>query len=136
MKKNILRVLDANANRAREGLRVCEDICRFVLDAPAETRQLKTLRHRLTAAIGAFGMADLIDARSIETDVGRGSIKPEMKRRDLRDIFLANVQRVKESVRVLEEFAKVVGKKARLSDDFKWIRYGVYALERKIAAQL
>jgi thiamine-phosphate pyrophosphorylase len=48
----ILRVLDAAANRAREGLRTVEDHVRFVLDDRHLTRQCKQLRHDLTAAVG------------------------------------------------------------------------------------
>ena len=44
-----LRVLDAAANRAREGLRVVEDYVRFVLDDQYLTELCKQLRHDLTA---------------------------------------------------------------------------------------
>ncbi len=44
------RILDASANRAREGLRVVEDYVRFVLDDPGLTRRLKEVRHRLAQA--------------------------------------------------------------------------------------
>ena len=46
------RILDANANRAREALRVVEDYCRFVLDDRFLSGELKRLRHDLTAILG------------------------------------------------------------------------------------
>ena len=42
--KQILRIIDANLNRTAEGLRVLEDIARFVLDDAALSRQLKIMR--------------------------------------------------------------------------------------------
>ena len=49
------RILDASANRAREGLRVIEDYVRFVLDDPGLTRRLKEVRHRLAQAERGLG---------------------------------------------------------------------------------
>jgi len=46
----VLRVLDANANRAREALRVIEDFARFVLNNDELSARLKELRHELAAA--------------------------------------------------------------------------------------
>ena len=47
----VLRILDAAANRAREGLRVTEDYVRFALDDRHLTEQLKRLRHELAEAV-------------------------------------------------------------------------------------
>lgn len=126
----LLRILDANANRAREGLRVCEDAVRFLLDDPVVTRQYKRLRHRLTSAVLALGISELITARDIEGDVGRGTTKAERRRGGTRDIFLANSQRVKESLRVLEEFGKLCD--GQVAEDVKRLRYAAYALEKKV----
>ena len=46
----LLRLLDANANRAREALRVLEDYARFVLDDGALQAGLKSLRHDFAQA--------------------------------------------------------------------------------------
>jgi hypothetical protein len=46
------------------------------------------------------------------------------------DIYYANSQRVKESIRVLEEFAKLRNK--QVAEKLKKLRYRVYALEKKI----
>jgi len=128
--KRLDRVLDANFNRAKEGLRVCEDVCRFVLDARGLTRSYKTVRHQLSQAVAQDGIPDVILARGIERDVGRTSTDVELKRRNVMDIFYANSQRVKESVRVLEEFTKLRDKKA--AEQLKRIRYRVYALEKNV----
>ena len=57
------RVLDACANRAREGLRVVEDYCRFVLDDAFLCRTLKEWRHDLTATLAELPPGLLLAAR-------------------------------------------------------------------------
>jgi len=74
------RVMDANFNRSKEGLRVCEDVCRYVLDAKGSTRSYKAVRHQLTEIISGLNLTGLIRARNIAKDVGRGSTDAEFKR--------------------------------------------------------
>ncbi|MFH1202284.1 MAG: thiamine-phosphate pyrophosphorylase [Candidatus Omnitrophota bacterium] len=129
--KKILRLIDANLNRIKEGIRVLEDINRFVLDDKCSSGDLKKIRHHIFRLIKSLPIRvdTLIYAREIESDVGRPSIKSENKRRNLEDIFCANVQRIKESLRVLEEFSKLFN--AKIATEFKFIRYKVYGLEKK-----
>ena len=134
VQKKLYRIVDANFNRAKEGLRVCEDICRFVLDEQAATQKYKLLRHQLTKAMSSLNVGQVVAARDIEGDVGRSPLGSEFKRREVADIFYANSQRAKESIRVLEEFAKLWS--ARLANHLKAIRYQIYALEKKIVAKL
>jgi len=131
--KSYFRIIDANFNRAKEGLRVCEDVCRFYFDAKGPTRQYKNSRHRLTNIMGTLNLPEVIKARNIRGDVGRGSSETEFKRHGAMDIFYANSQRVKESIRVLEEFTKMRHKD--LAEDLKRLRYKVYALEKDIIEQ-
>ena len=134
MRKNDIkkfdRVMDANFNRAKEGLRVCEDVCRFILDAKSPTRGYKTVRHQLTEIISKLKVLEVIRSRNIEKDVGRRSTSVEFKRKSAMDIFYANSQRVKESMRVLEEFSKLHNKK--LAEGLKKLRYKVYSLEKNV----
>lgn len=53
--RKLSRIVDANFNRAKEGLRVCEDICRYGFDLKKETRQLKDIRHALTGDLASWG---------------------------------------------------------------------------------
>lgn len=131
--KNVDRLIDANYNRAKEGLRVCEDVCRFVWDAKSHTRGYKNARHRLTDIMGALQLSRMIQARNTAGDTGRGSTGGELKRTGARDIFYANSQRVKESVRVLEEFTKL--NHQRTSEDLNRLRYRIYALEKNVLKQ-
>lgn len=125
------RIIDANFNRAKEGLRVCEDICRYALDLKKETRDLKNIRHGLSSAIEPLGILKLMTSREIETDVGRESTISEFKRKDIGDVFYANAQRVKESLRVLEEITKILNPKS--AQKIKELRYCFYAVEKKMA---
>jgi len=133
--KKIIRVLDANFNRVHEALRVCEDVSRFVLDQKGWTKQYKDIRHDLVAVQAGMlrNRNQAIGSRDIEGDVGKGSTFLELKRRNVKDIFLANSQRTKESLRVLEEFAKLMN--IRFAVELKNIRYHIYALERKVVTK-
>ena len=44
---NTKRIIDANTNRAAEGMRVLEDIARFILEQPTTCEQIKTHRHSI-----------------------------------------------------------------------------------------
>jgi hypothetical protein len=127
--QSLYRILDANFNRAKEGLRVCEDICRYVWDEKALTRGFKDIRHELTQAIEPLGILKALEHRNIGGDVGRATTVSEAKRQDLSSVFWANAQRVKESLRVLEEITKLIDTKA--ADHIKKLRYQFYALEQK-----
>ena len=132
-KTKLYRLLDANFNRAKEGLRVCEDICRFIHDNVAATSEYKKLRHELNQIVISLKIEDLLASRNVENDVGRRSIPSERLRKDTGDIFYANSQRVKESIRVLEEFSKMFD--APLAEKIKKMRYRIYALEKKIVTR-
>lgn len=131
--KKLLRVIDANFNRAKEGLRVCEDVFRFVRDDARLSRKLKHIRQKLSEITVQLKLKDFIAAREIERDVGRSSNASELKRRNVEDILLANMQRVKESLRVLEEFSKL--KSTKVAGEFKKLRYEFYAVEKKVITQ-
>ncbi|MDD5108970.1 MAG: thiamine-phosphate pyrophosphorylase [Candidatus Omnitrophica bacterium] len=128
-KNNINRIIDANLNRVKEGLRVCEEITRFILDNHKFTLLFKNLRHRIDGVAGKiYPVSALLTQRNSKKDVGRFNSCGELARANCKDIFWANIQRIKESLRVLEEFSKLVDRKAAL--DFKQLRYKVYEIEK------
>jgi thiamine-phosphate pyrophosphorylase len=125
------RVLDAAANRAREGLRAVEDYCRFVLDDAFLTGRLKELRHGLTEALADLAPGLLLEARETERDVGTAlSTAAERHRASLLEVVRANLKRLEEALRTLEEYGKVVS--PRLGQTVEGLRYGAYTLERAI----
>lgn len=131
-----LRIFDANLNRSREGLRVCEEIARFVLEDEALTRSLKRTRHSIADAIKglAKGLDEVVAARDTRSDVGKAPSALEESRGDWRDLFIANVERSKEALRVLEETSKLFD--AALSRLFKKTRFDVYAIEKSALPKL
>ncbi len=130
--KNIYRILDANLNRAREGLRVVEEVARLYFDDAALSSKLKRLRHELTGtARKHFDEKKLLSFRDSEKDVGADSMGSlEKKRADLGSIVQANLRRSQEAARVLEEFGKLISTDS--AKDFKRIRFRLYALEQAI----
>ena len=132
--KTINRIIDANINRAKEGLRVCEEITRFVLNSRKFTQELKKIRHAIDSIVKQFSSVDLLEVRSSLKDDGRTIYANELKRKNLQDIFFLFFQRVKESIRVLEEFAKL--ESWGLAVKFKRIRYDIYYIEKKVAKKV
>ena len=118
-----LRLIDANLNRLREGIRVVEDIFRYVYNNKEVATKLKNLRHLARTE----NYYELLETRDVKNDVLRESIKSEQNRDNLNSILIANFKRAQESARVLEEFTKLTSIKD--SENFKYIRYELYNLE-------
>ena len=126
-----LRILDASANRIREGLRVIDDYCRFILNSTVLCSTTKKLRHDFNEALQWIPAILLIYQRNVEEDVGTTiHTNQELTRLNDYDVFKANIKRVQESLRSLEEFGKLE------SPDFAIaigeIRYRSYDLEQRI----
>ena len=129
-KISIHRIIDANLNRVKEGLRVCEEVARFILDSRKFTADFKKIRHEIDDIVRRnYSASLLLKERNSNSDVGRLNSRGELKRANCKEIFWANIQRVKESLRVLEEFSKLADSKAALS--FKQLRYKVYEIEKR-----
>ena len=120
----VLRLLDANLDRAREGLRVVEDWCRFGLDRADLVARLKDLRQRL----GLLHQERYKQARHTAGDVAAGMAHPaQAERLEPAQVLAANCGRVQEALRVLEEFGR--GEDAPLASEAAAIRYALYDLE-------
>ncbi len=127
-KEKVWRLLDANANRAREGLRVVEDSARFVLDNAKAARGLRDLRHRLDAVVRAR-YALMLKHRDVDHDAGRtNASKPHKTGVD--GLMTANLKRAQEALRVLEEYGRVVSPKA--VSEIQAIRFEAYKWEKKL----
>ena len=123
MNENYLRLIDANLNRLREGIRVVEDVFRYVYNDKQTAIKLKELRHKARTN----NYIELLETRDVKNDVLRASIKSEQNRSDMNSILIANFKRAQESSRVLEEFCKLIS--IEDSETFKYIRYELYNLE-------
>jgi thiamine-phosphate pyrophosphorylase len=127
----ILRILDAEANRAAEGLRVIEDYVRFVLDDAHLTGLVKELRHELATALLAFPTIDRLSARESSADVGPTLAPPPgAVRATIYDVVAASFKRVEQALRSLEEYAKLADPTAAAS--IEPLRYRAYTLERAV----
>ncbi len=129
------RLIDANLNRMNEGLRVLEDIARFLLDDAALSARLKSLRHQLTIDDVSL-KRDLLAARDSAQDVGAfAEAEGEAQRQDIPAIVSANAKRAEESLRVLEEFAKLPDSMLQ-SARLKEARFALYEIERELTARV
>ena len=135
MHQQILRIIDANINRISEGLRVLEDIARFIIEDVEISRQLKTIRHQLNSSVEEIGL-HVIGTRDAVSDVG-ANFDVIHDHRNLSSIIRANAKRAQEGIRVLEELSKLPELKALLSSTLlKESRYKVYALEKILITRL
>jgi len=125
MNKKEYRLIDANLNRAREGLRVIEDTARFVLDNAGLYRKTRALRHKLTEITGNI-YPSLLASRDSDNDAGR--VIREYKRKSAAGLVVANFRRVEEALRVLEEYSRLVS--ASAGTQFKVMRFRIYAIEK------
>jgi thiamine-phosphate pyrophosphorylase len=127
----VLRIIDAAANRASEGLRVVEDFVRFALDDRHLTALAKQMRHDLTTALAAVSTADRLAARDTPGDVGTGiSTSAEQRRPDAAAVVNAALQRVQQALRSLEEFAKLFD--PGVASQLESLRYRAYTIGRAI----
>ena len=128
--RDCYRILDANINRAKEGLRVCEEISRFHLKDTQGTKRFYALRHRLTRILNASRLTPrlLYAYRNAKDDPGKDFCAARTPK-TFKAIFLANAQRVKEALRVCEEFLKLLDKDA--SRKIQRLRFSFYDLEKK-----
>ena len=132
---SVWRIMDANLNRVREGLRVCEDIVRFTKNDVHLTAKLKSLRHELNKTIrpNILPAKKLISSRESGRDVGKRSFVSNGKGIGYLDLLTSNFKRAEEGLRVLEECSKVAAPKA--FSYFQNLRFKVYELEKEVAQE-
>ena len=133
MFKGFYRVIDANINRFKEGIRVVEDVLRYIFEDEAVYKHLKKLRHDIDEIINKAGIDDIqrLKERDSINDIERKNYnKSEFIRDDIFSILIANIRRAEESLRVLEELIKL--KSPEISLEIKNKRYILYNIEKQI----
>ena len=130
-RQSVYRILDANINRASEGLRTLEEHCRFVSEDPELSLALKQTRHDLMTLIGRFDRIELLKNRDVSGDIGC-SIKTESetRRESVESVIAAAVQRVQQSLRCLEEYGKVID--PSIAASLEQLRYRAYEVFAKV----
>ncbi|QDT34909.1 thiamine phosphate synthase [Thalassoglobus polymorphus] len=127
----LFRILDASANRCREGMRVVEDFVRFGLNESFLSRELKELRHLVTETLRHLSQEKWVTCRDTLNDVGTTTSTPsEAYRGTPVDVLRASMKRIEEALRSLEEYSKLID--ADLSQRFEQSRYRFYTIEKAI----
>ena len=125
---SIYRVIDANINRVSEGIRVLEDIARFIINDASAAESLRKLRHNVRKS---FQTEELIRFRNSREDVGLDISKNSScdAKENLQALVKANFKRVQEGIRSIEECLKIVGCHAE-SKIYEGLRFCAYELEK------
>ena len=117
----IAQIIDANLDRAREGLRVLEDWARFALGKEDFVIQIKNFRQIL----GKNHLEIYKLSRNYTNDQCKGLTHEEQfKRNNPKEIISSNSARVQEALRVIEEFTR--NQNNYLSKIASNIRYEIY----------
>ena len=127
LEKKFIRILDTNLNRCKEGLRVVEDTCRFVFCDEILYKKIRKTRH-LASKYLTEQYEQMLSARDSIKDSGRKA--KEVSRENLKNIVIANFKRAQESLRVLEEYSKIIDFNIALK--YKALRYEVYTIEKRM----
>jgi thiamine-phosphate pyrophosphorylase len=77
-------------------------------------------------------MGELLAARDIRFDVGKDLFRNN-GRKSHNEVFMANIERAEEALRVLEEFSHILDK--GVGEGFRNLRFQLYNLEKKIVAR-
>jgi len=129
--QKIYRIIDANLNRSKEGLRVIEDFARFAVSDKVISSEIKKQRHKLDKIARAI-YPHLVNSRDSRSDVLR-EVKEPAKKNGF-SVVVSNIKRVEESLRVLEEFSKIISSGAGAR--FKKIRFRIYDIEKQIIKKI
>jgi len=134
MNRAVYRIVDANFNRGREGLRIAEEFCRFALDNESLASRCKQIRHQLSSIVGKLDTQKLIGARDTENDIGCGmEVAGQMKRDSLEDCVTAGFARTTEALRAIAEAISTID--GKFGGEFEKLRYECYILEKDISLQ-
>lgn len=127
--RDVERIIDANLNRASEGLRVLEDIIRFTYNNKKISLLIKNQRHQLRNLFNEE-VKELIAARDAKGDVGRDFLTLSKKIKSIEDLAIRNIKRVEESLRSLEEITKLYNKNK--IQKLQQMRFYFYSIEKDI----
>ena len=129
-RRSLDRILDANVNRAAEGLRTLEEVARFILDDGALAQRCKNIRHQVRNVLPAT----IVASRDVAGDVGTAYQSGAQPRAHLIGHIRANAARAQEALRAAEEAARLVGLPAAAV--FETARYAAYSLESALLSRL
>jgi thiamine-phosphate pyrophosphorylase len=127
---NVYRILDANINRASEGLRVLEDLARFYYNNKEISGRLKEIRHAIRKKCMRM-LKDFLNSRDSINDVGL-SLSKELgidNKETLIELACANFKRIQEALRTIEENLRIIGQ-YEISKFYEECRFEAYDIEK------
>jgi thiamine-phosphate pyrophosphorylase len=135
--RQTLRIIDASLNRIGEGLRFLEELARMLFNDTDLTLKLKSVRHAILITDRSF-QQQLLESRDAERDTGANmKVFGEAGEKELAALMTANSRRVQESLRTLEEIAKLPGSPPEMdTDKFRQARFTVYTIEKELRSLL
>ncbi|MFK5881726.1 MAG: thiamine phosphate synthase [Sulfurospirillum sp.] len=131
--KKTYRILDANVNRAAEGIRVVEDICRFDYENERLSKKLRELRHQIRKNLKDLNF-EMLNCRDSAHDIGTKITKESNldQKENLAQVITANFKRALEAIRVIEEISKTIDGMYKTSKKCESLRYELYYLEKEV----
>jgi thiamine-phosphate pyrophosphorylase len=130
MEARIYSAIDASVNRSLEGIRVCEDIFRFIIRNVGLSVKLKQIRHEIVEALKSFSYNELLHGRDVENDSQKFiDVKSEKSRASIHNLVKSNLHRAMEAMRSIEEFFKLLHPDMD-ENPFQKIRFSLYTLEK------
>ncbi len=128
--KNVWRIIDANTNRAREGLRIIEDTARFILGRADAAKAMRQIRHKVDSLVRSH-YKTLLENRDVAADSGRTN-RAAPYAGGVSDLVAANFKRCEEALRVLEEYGRVMS--VSTVKKTQALRFQVYQWEKRLHA--
>ena len=134
--KEMNRLLDANINRVSEGIRVVEDVARFMYNQKEFSKELREKRHYLRKLFIQKDN-DFLNSRDTKKDVGIEITKDSLldKKSNIKHVVLGNFKRIQEGLRSIEEISKISCDYS-ISKEVETLRYSFYNLEKEFMGSL
>ena len=134
--KEMNRLLDANINRVSEGIRVVEDVARFMYNQKEFSKELREKRHYLRKLFIEKDR-DFFNSRDTKRDVGIEITKESQldKKSNIKNIVVGNFKRIQEGLRSIEEISKISCDYS-ISKEVEALRYSFYNLEKEFMGSL
>lgn len=130
---NIFRIIDVNANRAREATRVIEDYARFVLEDAVLSAKARNIRHNLVNILKSCARY-LLTSRDIQSDIGK---ETPTSAKTTPEIIISNFRRLSEALRSISEYLKTIIKDNQWKSvssvvrDVERLRFKAYQMEQE-----
>ena len=128
---SLQRTIDASLNRLAEGLRVMEDLARYVLNDAELSRDCKSIRHEVRRLPDRWPAGWIEARRDVVGDVGTViEAEDESVRSGTWDVAVAAANRAAEAMRTIEECCKVVDRDAARTVES--MRYRLYEIDVRL----